>query len=250
MSLSLLAPELVLQILQYVEPRDLISLRACSTGLFEIIAQHEHSICRAIALSGGLRNGLQIPRNVLLTLDTRPLQELRVIVRLWNRRCLIEQLVPVVASRKETEIQCPQIARRGLELLWDYHNALRIESEDLEVETYRSFVRSVTRQEINSLKLTAEACGEALLNTLGYKNPRPVRGGYGFIGVCAYSNLVLIRGLDFLVKAVVEKSPGALDDVKNWKSPTTRPPMLRLLAELRWKEKLALMGLSDTGSGA
>ncbi|MCJ1252007.1 hypothetical protein MMC30_009245 [Trapelia coarctata] len=253
MSLSCLATEVVLQILQYVEPRDLISLRTCSTGFLQVIEQHERPLCRAIALSRGLGKAPRIPSKVLPALNTLPLQELRILMQLWDRHQLIEQLVPVILLSDQDEMRCPQMARRGLGLLWDYHNALRIESRDPEVESYRSFVRSVTLQELNSLIMTIEACGEALLDAFESKRPRSLRERSAaftpFVGAYSNRNLVIIEGLDFLVKAVVERSPEALDEVQNWKNCTAKPPMSRLCAEIRWKKQLAMMGLSDTGSG-
>lgn len=142
MPLILLATELILRILHHVNPYDLISLRTSSKRFFKIIKQHENVICRAIAISEDVEKAFQVPSKAQSALDTRPLQGLRDLVRQWNRHRLVEQLLPVILSHDQATKKWPQVARRSLEMLWDYHNALRVESQDRVVEGHRSFVSS------------------------------------------------------------------------------------------------------------
>jgi hypothetical protein len=259
MPLILLATELILQILHHVNPYDLISLRTSSKRLFKIIKQHEHVICRAIAISEDVEKAFQVPSKAQSALNTRPLQELRDLVRQWNRHRLVEQLLPVIQSHDQAAKKWPQVARRSLEMLWDYHNALRVESQDRVVEGHRSFVRSVTLEELRSLTTTIRGCGDILLKVFESERSRSLRlewlgeprtGATGCRRVNPLADdLVIVKGLDFLVKAVVERSPEALDEVQDWPKSEAEPVMSRLYREQLWKEKLAMIGMNDNGSG-
>jgi len=259
MPLILLATELVLRIMYHVNPYDLISLRTCSKRFFKIIEQHGNVICQAIAISEDLGTAFQVPSKAQSTLVSRPLQRLRGLVQQWNRHRLVEQLLPVILSHDEAARKWPQIAKRSLELLWDYHNALRVESQDPVMEGHRSFVRSVTFEELRSLITTIRGCGDILLEVFESERSRSLRLewlGEPLTGVtsCRRVNpladdLVVVKGLDFLAKALVERSPEALDEAQDWTKNGAEPVMSRLYREQLWKEKLVMIGVSNSGSG-
>jgi len=251
MALSYLATELILQILHHVNPHDLISLRTTSIRFFQIIEQHERLLCRAIATYQGFGKALQLPQKVQSPQDTRHLQELRVLTQQWDRHQLVEQLLPVTLSCAQDGGRCPQNYRRSLELLWDYHNALCVESEGPGFQGHRSFVRSVTLEDLKSLIMIIGVCGDAIVQVFDFERPQslsmewfgePCAAGIKSVRANPLSNLVIIKGLDFLATALVEKSPEVLDEVKDWTKRNTKSAMKRLFVEYLWKRKLAVMG--------
>ena len=96
MGLSLLADEVILQILRYVNPHDLISLRTSSTRFAKIIEQHKHVLCDARAISRDLGRTPLVPSEGQPTSETHPLQQLRTLIRQWTRHRLVEQRLPVI----------------------------------------------------------------------------------------------------------------------------------------------------------
>lgn len=258
MVLPVLATEVILNILRYVSPRDLMSLRLSSTRFFRIVEQHEHVLYNSIAISGGLGRAPRVLLKLKPTVGTRSIQKLRVLMQQWNRHQRVEQLLPVILSHNKDIGGSPQLARRGLELLWEYHQALHMESQDPAIEGHRTFVRSVTLEELNSLMMTIRACGDVLFDIYKLERSKPLLMEWAE-QPCAGMNrtawpdpladMVIVKGLDFLAEVVVERSPEALDEMKDWKKSVSKPAMSRLCDEQRWKAKLAVLGVNGIDSG-
>jgi hypothetical protein len=159
----------------------------------------------------------------------------------WDRKQLIERLLP--AFNKEED------AREELELLWDYQSALQYDFKDCGVNGHRTFIRSTTLEDLNVLMTAIRNCADFISKALIISRYGSRRMEW-FNEPCAlirrnewnidvFSEVILAKGFEFVVKAVIERSHAALDELKGWQQPSGKTLTSRLDDERRWKSKIA-----------
>ena len=248
MAFLLLPTETVLHIFCHVSPDDVTSLQLSSRRFSNIILTNEQYICGAIAKAWGLSNNIQLAPAVKLVQETWSLQLLRTM---WQRRKLVERVLPAIGHHSA-------IGKRSLELLWDYHHVLQAESRDTATDNYRQFVRSTKPEELTALMTTIRSCGYLILKhikSIDHQSQRAhLSGRLASLKDVQWSadilaEIVVIKGLEFIVKVAIEMSLDSLIELEEWRKPRNKPAISRLTDEQKWQSKIALLKANALLSG-
>ena len=240
MAFPLLPTETVLHIFCLVSPDDVTSLRLSTRRFSDIIHTNEQYVCNAIAKATGLDNHIPFPLAVNLGHET---WSLKLLQRMWKRKQIVERILPVIARHS-------LIVKRSLELLWDYHDVLQAESWDTTTDYYRQFVRSTKPEELVALNTTIRSCGDLVLKhikSIGHQNQQEHSSDHLASlrdvqwRADTLAEIVVVKGLEFIMKIVIEMSLDSLRELEDWTGPRNKPAISRLRDEQKWQSKIALL---------
>ncbi|MCJ1320565.1 hypothetical protein MMC15_005905 [Xylographa vitiligo] len=240
MALHNLSVEVTLQIMCNVTPNDIAGLQLSSRRLYQVIQCHEGFICKAIAKAHHLGHQCRTSPSPLIDHGVQPLQ---LLCERWRRHLLIERIVAEI----DPSDSC---IRRSLWDLWDYHEALVSDIREQTPNNHRAFVQAVSADDLVSLVSAVRKC-----SCLLHKVSKPYLGenrqrasdatvkGLKSYEWCweALAEIVITKGLDFLVKAALQKEPQAIKEFYNWTRPDGKSAFWRLREEQSLKSKIAAL---------
>ncbi|MCJ1285592.1 hypothetical protein MMC26_004933 [Xylographa opegraphella] len=140
--------------------------------------------------------------------------------------------------------------RRSLWKLWDYHEALTFDIQSQSPKNHRAFVQATSADDLVSLISAVQKCSNLL-----HKIPKPYPGEaqqwpsnatvkdrkeYEWCPD-ALAEMVITKGVGFIVKAALEKEPQAVREFFDWTRPHRQSAFLRLCDEQRFKSKIAAL---------
>ncbi|MCJ1392181.1 hypothetical protein MMC18_005048 [Xylographa bjoerkii] len=240
MALHTLSIETTLHILYLVTPNDIASLRLSSRKLYQVIQCHESFVCKAIAKAHYLRYKCPASSSPQIEQGMQPLQFLR---EQWRRNVLIERIVAEIAFQDSC-------TRRSLWNLWDYHEALVSDFQQQTPNNHRAFVQATSADDLVSLISTVRRCGSLLckvskpdLEEAQQWVSEATSKGLGSHEWYshAFAEIVITKGVGFIVEIVLEKEPQAIKEFWNWTRPCGKSAFLRLCEEQRLKCKIAAL---------
>ncbi|MCJ1386490.1 hypothetical protein MMC17_009616 [Xylographa soralifera] len=240
MALHNLSTEIILQIMCLVTPNDVAGLRLSSRRLYQVIQCHEGFLCKAIAEAHHLRYPCRASPFSQIDQGLLPLQ---LLCEQWRRHILIERIVAEIDQRDSC-------LRRSLWKLWDYHEALLSDIQGQTSDNHRAFVQATSADDLVLLIAAVRKCSNLLRNIskLDSGEIQQWAPGANMMSTKSYewcsdapAEMVITRGVQFIVEAALEKEPQAITDFLNWTRPHRKGAFLRLCEEQRLKSKIAAL---------
>ncbi|MCJ1398912.1 hypothetical protein MMC11_002113 [Xylographa trunciseda] len=224
-----------------VTPNDVASLQLSSRRLCQVIQCHEGFICTAIAKAYHLKYQCSASPSPQIDQFIHPL---RFLCEQWRRHVLIERIVAEIAIGDRR-------VRRSLWNLWDYHEALVSDVQKPTPTNHRAFVQAKSADELVSLVSTIRKCGGLLCRVSKASSeevqPWTPDGTLGSLRSYqwysdVFAELVITKGVGFVVETAIDKEPQAIKEFWNWKRPHhSKSVYLRLGEEQRLKSKIAAL---------
>ena len=148
--------------------------------------------------------------------------------------------------------------RRSLWNLWDYHEALLSDIQEQTPNNHRAFVQAMGAEDLVSLISAVRKCSN-LLHRVSQPDSGEVQQlasdatakGLKSYEWCpdALAEMVITKGVGFIVGAALEKEPQAVQGFLNWTRPRRKSAFLRLCEEQRFKSKIAALQANALISG-
>lgn len=221
--------EVALIIFSHICPDDLVRLQLVSKSLFQFIQYHEEYLCRAVA-------EILDPREHLLAHTGQRLSPLKTLQIQWNRDKKIKQLLEKASLGESGN-------REGFYLLSTYHDVLAWDVQNPETVRGPDFIKSASIEDISHLFEAAKTCANELeirskpeleedSHLLWGDQLRALRGLDST--QTAFMEMVMLRGVAFVLKILVHHSAEAMEELTGWYKPTAH--VSKLLAERSRKE--------------